>query len=812
MGDIYQVFNLPPPPPPTFLSFYNGPDRARLPNFLDSADPVGAAKEYLHGQIMFVCLHSIWTQVKIVTGLAGLILVIAMAVIVRRLVQRSLWFLRVKATERGPMIIPNAIMVFAATEGLFVIIFLALINKIYVAWVVEERPLKNLILWIVLTWSPLIAGPIWSSFGVWHARPPGSTPRSRDPPTLFGIRIWLPKSIFVSLFWLSVPFMVLFSVLGFGIKGNTSREQAVGLYYDWFDRYSNATTLTRPMLLELQDIWSRDLRAFYWLAIAMLVWFFWTVVLFLAYTYVSLRLLIPLRAQLAALRERNERRIIAMMADDASGKGVVGPEGHGTKSAGYFDAPKSQIESVQLPLETPRLRSLAANFVGGRMDNVEFEKADEEDGVDEHWGVNVKDLQVDAPHRSFFPPVKPSAVVRPATDSETSEKYLSAAYKHFLFQAVTVTVAIVYFSELTIYLALTVYSYNERRILGRAIDTAFLQAMWGAVLFGSCVFISITLRTYEPMLVSLLQNAHANSNGDRQSPSAQKASKMLKMLNLRHHDPKHSLSLSQGGTTLPASPSPTPKLPHMQPVHEASHASDQVRSQDSQTRSFRRSTILRSTHDSIPGPFNFSASDNSVTKPSPPRRTPVPDVYGLEEEDAKVAQPDSPHTRTTIGNQAGDDVQQPFFTYKSGLGFLESSSSLNDRSLREMPSMTNLQRYDSAFSQAEYAMAHNDSASVLPQPQSPTHAGRQQQQQQQQQQHHPERSSAESPSTSSSLEQRFNDDFVGGLRGASPTSDDERVRAFRAAFVRDMLSTPGGTPLPPPPRQARRPSKTSQSS
>ncbi|KAK0562459.1 hypothetical protein OC861_005300 [Tilletia horrida] len=732
MGDIYQVFNLPPPPPPTFLSFYNGPDRARLPNFLDSADPVGAAKEYLHGQIMFVCINGIWAQVKVVTGLAGLILVAAMAVIVRRLLQRSLWFLRVKATERGPMVIPNAVMVFAAAEGLFAIIFLAM---------------------------------------------------SRGPPTLFGIRIWLPKSIFVSLFWLSVPFMVLFSVLGVAVVGNNYREQGVDLYYDWLERYSNATTLTRPMLLELQDIWAHDLKAFYWLAIAMFVWFFWTVVLFFAYIFVSYRLLMPLRSQLSALRDRNERKMVMRtVGDNGEGTAVTGSDGTGIKSACYFDGPTSQIESIQLPLKTPRLCSLAANFAGGKMDNVEFEKGEEEDGVDEHWGVNVKDLQVDAPHTSFFPPVRPSAVVRPATDSETSEKYLRAAYKHFLFQAVTVTVAIVYFSELTIYLALTVYSYNERRILGEAIDTAFLQAMWGAIFFGSCVFISITLRTYEPMLVSLLQNAHANSNGDRQTSSAQKASKMLKMLNLRHHEPKHSLSFSQGTSTLMDSPSDPSNLPPMQVSKASEQMNAQRQSQDGQARSARRNLAFegKQGQNIIPGPTGSSSDDGYLpTQPPPPRRRAVPDVHTLNEGQSNSLEPESPQIRTTIAN-ARDEVQQPFFTYPLGLSFLESSSSLNDRSLREMPSLGNMDRRGSEFSQGgEYAGAQ---------------AG-------------PERTG--SRSALSSPEPRLNEDFVSGLRGASPTSEDEQVRAFRSAFVRDMFSAPRGAALPPPPRQSRRPSKTS---
>ncbi|KAK0544253.1 hypothetical protein OC846_005182 [Tilletia horrida] len=791
MGDLYQVYNLPPPPPPTFLSFYNGPDRARLPNFLDSADPVGAARQHLHSQIMFLAIPSIWTQVKVVTGLIGLILVAAVAVIVRRLVQRSLWFLRVKSTDRGPMIVPNAIMTFAASAGLFAIVFLALINKIYVAWVIEDRPLKNFIIWVVVTWSPLISGPIWSSFGTWHARPPSSTPRSRGPPTFCGIRIWIPHSILISLFWLSVPFMVLFSVLGFGIKGNNYREQGVSLYYDWLDRYSNATTLTRPMLLELQDIWAHDLRAFYWLAIAMLVWSFWTVILFFAYTYVSFRLLIPLRAQLAALRIRNERKINALIEDDhGHGAAAAGLDGPGTRRADEFDAFKHPSDIVKLPLESPRLRSPEANFSGGTMDNVVFEKGDEDNGVDRHWGVNVKDLQVDTPHRSFFPPVKPSAVVRPATDSETSERYLRTAYKHFLFQACTVTLAIVYFCELTIYLALTVYTYNEQRKLGRAVDIAFIQAMWGSTFFGTCIFVSITLRTYEPMPVNQVQVGHGYPDGVRQSWSAQTSAKMIKMLNLRQYDPKQSLSFSQGATTLTASPTPTPKLPPLGPLNENSATTDQNQSEDGRARRFKTSAAVQSTEDEekIRHPLRFLRIDKFLPKtPSALPKAPVSAVHLLEEEPASIVQPWSSQNLVTT-NKPIDHFHKPVPTQKASSNASESSAWLNDGSLREMPSRAHLQRCDSAFSPYEYAGARAEPDRHLLQD---------------------ERDATASPSAFSSREAKPSDHFVSNLRGASPSSEDERVREVRFAFVRDMLGPSSKTPLPPPPRQSRQPYQTS---
>ncbi|CAD6908330.1 unnamed protein product [Tilletia laevis] len=501
MADIYDVFSLPAPPPPTFLSFYNGPERARLPNFLASDDPIAAARKYLHEQIMFVCIPSLSIQSKIVTVLAGLILVSAISVIIRRLLQRSLWILRLKQTERGPLIVPNAIMIFAGTEGLFVIIFLALINSVYYAWDVIKQPLPNLILWISLTWSPLIAGPIWSSFGLWHARPPSSIPRnsrSVKQSWLFGTRIPFPKPLLISIFWLMIPIFQLMSVFGPALTGNGHRSEAVRLYYKWIEEHANATELTRPMLIELQTVWAEDLKAFYWLAITMFIWFSWTVILFIAYGFINLRLLLPLRAQLSALKEQH-----ANISDPMTNGGDT----RVAAKSGFGDAGnKSQIESVQLPLETPRLRSLAINYVGGRIETVDFQHLEDNDGeedaiaVKEHWGLKVKDLQNDAVNNSFFPPIKPSAVIRPATDSETSERYLRAAYRHFLFQGTTISLAIFYFGQISLYLALTLYSYNERRIVGKAVDTAFLEAMWGCVFFASMVFISITLRTYEPVL------------------------------------------------------------------------------------------------------------------------------------------------------------------------------------------------------------------------------------------------------------------------------------------------------------------------
>ncbi|KAK0556895.1 hypothetical protein OC844_005737 [Tilletia horrida] len=910
MSDIYNIFSLPPPPPPTFLSFYKGPDRARLPNFLASDDPVAAAHQFLHNQIMFVCIPSIWTQTKIVTALAGLILLTALAVIVRRLFQRSLWFLRVKQTEGGKLIVPNAIMVFACTEGLFVILFLALINKIYVAWVIDRKPLENLILWIGTTWTPLIAGPIWSAFGVWHARPPSSTPAKRGKKTFLGIPVPGPNSLFVSILCLLTPFCQMLSVLGPCLKGNRYRQEAVALFYDWNSRYTNAPELTRDMLVELQEIWAKDLRGFFWLAICMFVWFGWCVMLFIIYGGVTLRLLLPLRAQLLALRERNAKRVQAGMVS-------------GAKSANQVDlSPKSQIESVQLPLETPRLRSLAANYVGGRLETVDFQRDDveEEEGeaaqemagdeaIDQHWGLKAADLKKDAPNPSFFPPIRPSAVVRAAPDSETSERYLRAAYNHFLFQGATVSVAIVYFSEVTIYLALTLYSYNERMILGRAIDAAFLQAMWGCVLFGSFVFISITIRTYEPVLVNLLTNnsqmvssqrTPTGSNAQAENKSGQTGSRGFRLGRLTglrsttSEDQKRSFVSSQGGTTMVNSPTPTPRIPAMEPVHENGRESAQQR-RDAEPESWaiinsrapvevkRKESPVWSETPTNDSSARLNGSTRSRGPPALRRadilasaRTPEYELASppLTEEQQQQQQPLQRHISrpshstftplysndTTYRSQQSvepvhqlaqqqqmqqqQQQQQAFFTtsYQGGLNFLDSTSSLNDRSLREMPSATNLHSSE-AFRRAVTPYGTGSTHSSA----SPKHG-------------YPEHfapratGSGGSPtSTSSGMNQPFgsssafasaaalprsptsasfasasalggsnsNADFVSGLRGSSPSPihmQDEQQRSgsaigFRSPFMNEMFGVSGETtPLPPPPRSARRPSRTSNSS
>jgi len=175
-------------------------------------------------------------------------------------------------------------------------------------------------------------------------------------------------------------------------------------------------------------------------------------------------------------------------------------------------------ESVPLPLATPRLLSLAANYVGRPM-GIDYQQSCQA-GVDQHWNVQVRDLQDDTPNTSFFPPVRPSAVVRPVTNSHKSEKYLRAAYVHFLFQGIMISAAIIYYGEITIYLALSLVSHHERHLIGLPIDVAFLQAMWGVVFFGTGVLVSITFRTYEPVLVNLLQGRNdAGTTTTTQGPA-----------------------------------------------------------------------------------------------------------------------------------------------------------------------------------------------------------------------------------------------------------------------------------------------------
>ncbi|CAD6889361.1 unnamed protein product [Tilletia controversa] len=823
--DIYDVFSLPAPPPPTWLSFYNGPDRARLPNFLASDDPVAAATKFLHGQIMFLYFPSLWIHVKIVTALASLFVLAAVAVIFRRLLQRTLWILRLKQTERGPLVVPNAIMIFAGTEGLFVILFLVYINIIDQSWRVQKQPLPNLVLWIALTWSPLIAGPIWSAFGLWHARPPSSIPRntrSVKQSRFFGTQIPFPKSLLISMFWLTVPVIQLMTVFGPAFIGDGHRSEAVRLYYKWNEEYANATELSRPMLVELQTIWGEDLKAFYWLAITMFIWFAWTIILCFGYTFVNLRLLLPLRAQLLALEERHAKITLPS---------TTGGDTRVAVKSGMFDSRnKSQIDSVQLPLETPRLRSLAANYVAGQIVTVEYQDRDgDEDAkaVNEHWGLGLKDLKEDAVNTSFFPPTKPSAVIRPATDSETLERYLRAAYRHFLFQGTVVALSIVYFGQISLYIALTVYSYNERRLVGKAIDTASLEAMWGIVFSGSLVFISITLRTYEPMLVDLLNTNNSNIRPNWSAlPSKDRSIKMNSLGSLRLHSGLDSkMSFSSSNATVVNSPTCTFRAPGMEPLEEkdssdddhkrwradpeswifvASQGSRGVKARDLPTISFKPTIHPLRRNDSVQSQTHLRKTDILASTRAP--ECEVPAYISRHRKSSS-----SPYTPIQ-----SDDVQDQSSMYdKSNMDFLASTSSLNHRSLREIPSMgPGILR---TLAKVPTFTPSTSTSTSAPQAQvsSPMHIAS-------------ERFSSARPSFTIST----NSGFVttGGLGiGVSSTYpglesvtalaaagsmqlEDNGARAHRSAFMREMLSEGEATVLPPPPRSRRRPSSASGSS
>ncbi|CAD6971256.1 unnamed protein product [Tilletia controversa] len=813
MGDIYDIFSLPAPPPPTWLSFHDGPTRARLPNFLASDDPITAARTYLHGQIMFNCIPSLWTHVKIVTAVAGLVVSCAIAVIVRRLLQRSLWIFRLTQTERGPLIVPNAIMIFAAIEGLFVIIFLALINSVYYAWEVKKQPLSNLILWISLTWSPLIAGPIWNAFGLWHARPTSSTPRNTrgvQQSRLFGMKMPFSKALLISIFWLLVPIIQLMSVFGPAFTGNNHRSEAVRLYYKWMEEYASATELTRPMLIGLQSIWVEDLKAFYWLAITMFIWSAWTVALFAGYIFVNIRLLLPLRTQLLALEDRNSK--------------ISGPS-------------MSQIESVQLPLETPRLRSLVANYVGSRIETVDFQEGDGNKGakaVNEHWGLRVKDLQEDAVNTSFFPPTKPSAVIRPATDSETSERYLRAAYQHFLFQGVTISTGIFYFGQISLYIALTVYSYNERRMLGRAIDIAFMQAMWGCMVFTFMVFISITMRTYEPVLVNLLNSNNSSKNNNSSGPNRTLAgsrdrsfmkSKLASLRLFSGQDQKKSYSSSNA--TVVNSPTFMPRDFAMDTLKESGSPDRASKRWQAEPESLgftaNRGSIFNEGTGEITGRNSPSISFTPMPITPPPRRSnSAQGQTHLRKADVLVSTrtPEYevpahiPRDRSSPSPLRApiqiDESWQPLFTSNmEATGFLASTSSLNDRSLREMSSMgTGTLRSLNELSTSTLPL----SASQVEAP-SPAYIGF-------------ERNPSISPSSSISTATSHGImptgglsigasltpaglEFVTALAGAGSMQPEEEWPRARRSTMREMVSDSEATVLPPPPRAGRRLSRTS---
>ncbi|SNX81841.1 uncharacterized protein MEPE_00546 [Melanopsichium pennsylvanicum] len=559
-----------PPPRNVFSTIRNIDGRAWFPDFTMEANPTGSLQNFI--KILFYpTLHkSTFVQLKLLSVLTAIIGVSILLIILRRLYEKSFWLFRLVRRSNGTLIVPNAITAFVAVESTFAILLIALCWEV-IAWFQQGRSPKYMILWIGLTWLPLILGAWCTTVGIIYARPDALSFVSPQPnkPHSWALRTGITPTV-VNIFVFLIPVIQIVSVVIPAVLAQKRYSQAFDHYHRWAVTIQPGQTLSRELLVEAQQIWFKVLDAAYYISICMAVWEAWVCGLFICYCLAGGSLIATLRCQLRTVKSLRQNQELSESSAVQNGKHPRGPSTNAVANI-MISHPALQCDTDEekLPVNPtspnllevqapPRSLSLSSAVSDSatlvacesgvkryarhtKSANAKLASAARRFGSDgiignteaqqtESMYFSREELRVDEPSHSFFPPVRPSAFVRPAMpssnqpsrgDKQTTfpshKRYLEKFYRNFVVQFVGLMLCILFFAVFCGKLVTTWYSAWEANDLATAFEIALLVVCWVTVALASIIIFAILSRTYEPVLSNFNAAATANrsSGGSR---------------------------------------------------------------------------------------------------------------------------------------------------------------------------------------------------------------------------------------------------------------------------------------------------------
>ncbi|KAJ9476672.1 Pheromone-regulated transmembrane protein [Pseudozyma hubeiensis] len=553
-------FNLPPPPSKSvFSTVREEAGRAWFPDFTKEQDPVGSLKGFI--EILFYphLQNSPFVQLKVLSVLTAIIGVWILLIIIRRVWEKSFWLFRLVKRSNGTLIVPNAITAFVAVESIFAILLIALCWEV-VAWYQYGQSPKYIILWIGLTWLPLILGAWCTTVGVVYARPNALSFVSPQPGKPHGLALRMgvtPTS--VNMFVFCIPLVQTASVVVPAALAQVRFSRAFEHYRRWSASITPGDMLSRELLLDAQQIWFQVLDAAYMISICMAVWEAWVCGLFICYCLAGTSLIAMLRKQLASLKSFKQNRSFSesfagendrTAPRDAYPNVVVSSDSHqrvdddmekqvhGTTNADdklsvqppfrSLSTSSAASDRAMLVSGDPSLKrsgslNSAANVRAARTRRI---VGPEEDDIAEEQTRSMyftaEELKnEDQPSNSFFPSVRPSAFERPSQARSVSgtqhshKRYLEKFYTNFVVQFVGLLLCILFFVIFVGKLITTWYSAWEANDLASALQVALLVVCWVTIVLASVIIFAILSRTYEPVLSNLNAATSSRSSGGR---------------------------------------------------------------------------------------------------------------------------------------------------------------------------------------------------------------------------------------------------------------------------------------------------------
>ncbi|SPO21101.1 uncharacterized protein UTRI_00578 [Ustilago trichophora] len=558
-------FNLPSPPPRSVFSTVRNVDgRAWFPDFTKEADPIGSLKHFV--EILFYpsLYKSTFIQLKVLSVLTAIIGISIFLIILRRLYEKSFWLFRLVRRSNGTLIVPNAITAFVAIESTFAILLIALCWEV-VAWFQHGQSPKYIILWIGLTWLPLILGAWCTTVGIIYARPDALSFVSPQPgkPHSWALRMGITPTV-VNVFVFCIPVVQIISVVIPAVLAQQRYSQAFEHYHRWSATLQPGESLSRELLIEAQQIWFRVLDAAYYLSICMTVWEAWVCGLFICYCLAGGSLILTLRKQLETLKSfkqncsfsesfgrQNGQRVHMRRPSDVFAAVVVSDpalQTDGDVEKQPISPSSPNLLSVQAPPRSFSISSAVSDSAtlvsgdvgvkrsasqkappsnGNLMPSIRRYGSEGKEGKDaqtESMYFTREELEnEDQPSNSFFPAVRPSAFERPtqaqspAAKQNSHKRYLEKFYLNFLVQFIGLMLCILFFAIFCGKLITTWYSAWEANDLAPAFQIAILVVCWVTVILASVIIFAILSRTYEPLLSSFGAATQSRSSGSRRA-------------------------------------------------------------------------------------------------------------------------------------------------------------------------------------------------------------------------------------------------------------------------------------------------------
>ncbi|KAK0553997.1 hypothetical protein OC846_002282 [Tilletia horrida] len=504
--DIYSQFSLPPPPPPGPFSLWSGPDRARLPNLTN----VASAAAFLDRLTFYKRPKAYEAQFLFGIFYFSFLGCVIAAIIYKKRQQHAWWLFRVIQRDRRKLIVPQVHNTWTLGALFYGVVCMGRFFTEYIYYRKGE-PVPHLTLWIILQWIPLSIACLWQAWGISVARPQSSQATSRRNSTSRRSSSWPAVSNFV---WLSIPVAQALVCVVLAVLADRSLQQAYQGRVDWLSRWGTSAQLERDMLVEIINIWSHVLKAWFYVCISMCVWAAYALGLFFIYSTVSWRLIASLREHFRMLqREEAEAAgatTLASVSRTAVDHTLPVPE----SPMGF-----SGKETPSLSADSPGYSKHDASSPGFHADDeilADVTEADDDQGF--AWYRTPAPGSLSTGHeerigryKTFLPPVRRSISISiaPTSHSPVSHKQSQARWvlRYFMIQAVSVSLGILCVQSLPILLAATLYSAAEFAVTERFDGTAYLAGSWVAFVFGTVTLLSIGHATYESSFNQLVHHA-----------------------------------------------------------------------------------------------------------------------------------------------------------------------------------------------------------------------------------------------------------------------------------------------------------------